>query len=225
MVDIQTAAAALQAFRGTRGLTSRIASLERQVRGLTTADIEPLLASEGVDNLTLAGAVEIKRLAGEVNVVIHALGIALALPRLLEPGEIVLETSLGAGNTGRNFHLTTDRRVAEFKFIHWRGGAEAIRQNGLFIDIFHLAEADTQKERYMYLTELERALRFLEGRRAIGSVLSKSRSVEERFRALYGSRYSVVSEYWRDVRERVHLVDASSVVPELGALPVVAEDV
>jgi hypothetical protein len=40
---------------------------------------------------------------------------------------------------GRSFDLETDRQVAEFKFIAWRGGAEAIRQNGLFIDIFRLA--------------------------------------------------------------------------------------
>jgi hypothetical protein len=77
-----------------------------------------------------------------VNVAIHALGILLALPEILEVlevGEVVEELSLGAGNTGRAFDLVTNVRVAEFKFIKWRGGAEAIRQNGLFVDVFHLA--------------------------------------------------------------------------------------
>jgi hypothetical protein len=32
---------------------------------------------------------------------------------------------IGAGYTGREFDLETNYRVAEFKFIHWRGGPEA----------------------------------------------------------------------------------------------------
>ncbi|WP_283814259.1 hypothetical protein [Bradyrhizobium aeschynomenes] len=43
----------------------------------------------------------------------------LCLPHILEEGEIVDYVSLGAGNTGRPFDLETNRRIAEFKFIHW----------------------------------------------------------------------------------------------------------
>lgn len=224
MSDLGGAVAALKAFTGPLGLTSRIAGLERQVERMGAREIPGLLAHEGVTSSTLSGALEIKRLAGEVNVAIHALGILLALPHLLEPDEVVLETSLGAGNTGRSFDLTTDRRIAEFKFIHWRGGAEAIRQNGLFIDIFHLAEADTSKRRYMYLTEIDRPLRFLEGRRAISSVLSKSRAVEDEFQSRYGATHAVVRDYWISVRSRINLVDASALVPELAAIPISTEE-
>lgn len=54
--------------------------------------------------------------------IMHAAGIMVALPWILESGEIVESLSLGAGNTGRDHDLETNRRIAEFKFIDWRGG-------------------------------------------------------------------------------------------------------
>ena len=52
-----------------------------------------------------------KRLAGQINVTIHALGILMCLPHILEPDERVESVSLGAGNTGRDFDLETNVRV------------------------------------------------------------------------------------------------------------------
>ena len=69
--------------------------------------------------------------------------------------EVVELLSLGAGNTGRDYDLETDRRIAEFKFITWRGGAEAIRQNHTFVDMFNLACADTTKRRVLYLLDAD----------------------------------------------------------------------
>ena len=91
----------------------------------------------------MAAAAEMKRLAGQINVMIHALGILLCLPHILEPKERVEYGSLGAGNTGREFDLETNLRVAEFKFIRWRGGAESIRQNSVFKGYLLLAEHPT----------------------------------------------------------------------------------
>ncbi len=54
----------------------------------------------------------------------------MCLPKILKPGEIVEYVSLGAGNTGRQFDLETNRRVAELKFIRWRG-ADSIREGAL----------------------------------------------------------------------------------------------
>ena len=97
----------------------------------------------------------IKRLAGEIHVVIHALGILLCLPHILKTGEIVESVSLGAGNTGKAFDLETNRRIAEFKFIRWQGGAEMIRQNALFKDFYLMAEHSTHKEKYLYVLGTE----------------------------------------------------------------------
>ena len=56
-----------------------------------------------------------KRSAGQINVIVHAVGILVALPKILEPGELVQSLSLGAGNTGRAHDLETDRRIDEFR--------------------------------------------------------------------------------------------------------------
>jgi hypothetical protein len=121
-------------------LTRTLARIEGRVRGLSADDCDALLEQAGAGREVLAAAAEMKRLAGQINVTIHALGILLCLPHILEQGETVEYVSLGAGNTGREFDLETNLRVAEFKFIRWRGGAESIRQNSIFKDYVLLAE-------------------------------------------------------------------------------------
>ena len=71
-----------------------------------------------------------------------------------------------------------DRRIAEFKFIHWRGGSEAIRQNGLFKDFYSLAEHETEKRKELYVLDCKYPLRFLRGGRALSSgVMHKSEAL------------------------------------------------
>jgi hypothetical protein len=175
------------------------------------------LAAHGMDEKVLRGALDIKRLAGQINVVIHAVGILIALPYILAEGERVESLSLGAGNTGRRHDLETDRQLAEFKFVEWRGGAEAIRQNGLFIDIFNLVSAPGTKRRVMYVVDKEHPLRFLGNRRSLSSVLSKNRAVEERFRQEHGTDFKTVREYWKTIEHKVEIVDLRVVVPALAA--------
>ena len=74
----------------------------------------------GLDIDLLTASYLVKSLAGQINVIIHAVGILTALPEILEENERVEYLSLGAGNTGRQFDLETDRRIAEFKFINWK---------------------------------------------------------------------------------------------------------
>jgi hypothetical protein len=166
------------------------------------AELQTLLGGAAATDDAIAGAGELKRIAGQIYVAIHALGILLTLPHLLEPGESIEYVSLGAGNTGRRFDLETDRRVAEFKFIRWRGGSESIRQNALFKDFFLLAEHPTRKRKYIYVLETERPLRFLNGRRALSSVLKDAR-LAAAFREKHGERYHTVSDYFRPVGGRL----------------------
>jgi hypothetical protein len=95
----------------------------------------------------------IKGLAAQIDVILHTVGILLSLPHVLLPGERIISLSLGAGNTGRDCDMETDQQIAEFKFIKWKG-ADTFRQNTLFVDLFHLAEADTNKRRVLYVTGL-----------------------------------------------------------------------
>ena len=206
---------AMLAFAAQGDLGSRVAALESGLRGVPVEDVEEVRLRHNASGEALQGALTVKGLAGQVNVTIHALGIVTALPYILEPGEIIEDVSLGAGNTGRSFDLETDRRVAEFKFIRWRGGAESIRQKGVFIDLLRLAESKTDKKKVLYLTGLEHPLRFLNGARNLNSVLSRNSAVHDRFRTIHGEQSTVVRQYWNHVSDRVDLVDLLKIVPPL----------
>ena len=147
---------------------------------------------------------------------IHAAGILTALPSILDDSEVVQTLSLGAGNTGRRFDLETNHRIAEFKFIRSRGGAESIRQNSLFKDFYYLAEASTKKTRYLYLLELQRPVQFLQGGRKLTSVMSRNSKLAKEFHRAYGKRFRLVREYFRYRHHRVRLVDLSEILPALG---------
>jgi len=149
-MDLPAAISILEKF--TQGdLTRTLSRLEGRASGLHVGACADFLSRGGIDPDVLRAASEIKRVAGQINVTIHALGIFMCLPHILEQGETVQYVSLGAGNTGRKFDLETNRRIAEFKFISWRGGAESIRQNGIFKDYFELLNEPTEKRKYLYL--------------------------------------------------------------------------
>jgi hypothetical protein len=128
---IEDAIHLLQTFRGA-DLTRTIYQIEKSLRGASADSYAAVLTTTGAKAEVLGAAGLIKQLAGQINVVIHALGILLCLPHILRPGEVIEYVSLGAGNTGRAFDLETNLRVAEFKFIRWQGGPESIRENSLF---------------------------------------------------------------------------------------------
>jgi hypothetical protein len=215
MSDLEDALECLARLGVGPALTESIGVLERALSGLTRADAEAQAIAAGFSHEVMVAALMIKAVAGQINVVVHAVGIVTALPYILEADERIESLSLGAGNTGRAHDLETDRQIAEFKFIEWRGGAESIRQNGLFVDLFNLASAHTAKRRVMYVVGKEQPVRFLNNQRAIASVLSKNRAVEHKFRETHGDSYRTVREYWRAVHDLVEIVDLRDVVPHL----------
>lgn len=196
-------------------LTRTLARIESAVQGVTAAECETFLEDSGAGREVLAAAAEMKRLAGQINVTIHALGILLCLPHILEPGERVEYVSLGAGNTGRQFDLETNLRVAEFKFIHWRGGAETIRQNSIFKDFVLLAESTTSKRKYLYLLGTHYALKFLKSRRALTSVLSRNEKLRSTFFKRFGDQFRTVGEYYNVHNGAVSIEDVSPWLSDL----------
>ena len=122
--DIAEIVRLLAGFAGS-DLTRTLVRIEAAVRSVTATDCIAFLEEAGARREVLSAAAEMKRPAGQINVTIHALGILLCLPHILGPDERVEYVSLGAGNTGREFDLETNVRVAELKFIRWRGGAES----------------------------------------------------------------------------------------------------
>lgn len=195
--------------------TQTLSKIESAVRGVTASDCTNFLSNIGACKEALSAAAEVKRLAGQINVTIHALGILLCLPHILEEGEQVEAVSLGAGNTGRDFDLETNFRVAEFKFIRWRGGPESIRQNSIFKDYLLLAENPTPKRKYLYLLGIDHALSFFRGGRALSSVLSRDEKVRKLFSERFGGQYQVVRDYYREHADAVRVEDMSPWLSEL----------
>ncbi len=204
----------LSGFTGP-DLTHTLGRIEGAVRGISANNCDAFLEGAGAGREVLAAAAEMKRLAGQINVTIHALGILLCLPHILEPGEKVEYVSLGAGNTGREFDLETNLRVAEFKFIRWRGGPESIRQNSIFKDYVLLAEHPTPKRKYLYLLGTHHALKFLQGGRALNSVLSRNDKLQKMFFDRFGDRFRTVRDYYAAHGGAVQIEDVSAWLSEL----------
>jgi len=204
----------LRKFSGT-DLTGTLSRIEHLVRGVTVAECPSFLLEAGAGKEVLAAAAVMKRLAAQINVAIHALGILLCLPHILEEEEQVEYVSLGAGNTGREFDLETNHRVAEFKFIQWRGGPESIRQNSIFKDFFLLEDSNSTKRKYLYVLGTEHPLKFLDGGRALKSVLSRNDKVRDQFYARFGKQFVTVRDYYRSHQDKVVIVDVSPWLPEL----------
>lgn len=210
---LAAALALLDDLTKTAGTTAWIGALEARLKGADGPQVRSLLDAQSIGIDTLDAAIQIKRMAGQINVLVHAIGIVNALPYILEPGEIVQTLSLGAGNTGKDHDLETDRRVAEFKFVTWRG-ADTIRQNNLFADLFNLANNPTTRAKYLYVVGKAIPMRFLENRRALESVL-KDAPLAVRFKAAHGARYLTVRDYYATVRDQVEIVDLVGIVPGL----------
>jgi hypothetical protein len=194
--DINDALQRLSEFASARELSARIADLEHDLSRTTLEDAQLVLATQGIDSDLMQAALDVKKMSGQINVVVHAVGILVSLPYILNPAERIESLSLGAGNTGRLHDLETNQRIAEFKFIKWKGGAESIRQNGVFVDLFNLASTSTDRKKYLYVVGKEHPMRFLNGGRSLSSVLSKNASVAERFDEAHGDTFTVVRDYW-----------------------------
>jgi hypothetical protein len=217
-MTIPQAVLALEAFQG-EALTESLSLIEAKVVGLGVDEILAFCAGRGIDHDLVASAASIKKIAAQINVIIHAAGILCSLPHILKPGERVESVSLGAGNTGKRFDLETNLRVAEYKFIDWQGGPESIRQNALFKDFFELAEYPTKKSKHVYVVGTELPIKFLRSGRALTSVLSRFPSILERVRVGYGDAVTKVRDYYELKKLEVEIVDVSPYIGRVGATP------
>lgn len=208
MMSIDSAIEAISKFQGD-SLTDSLSSLEEGIIGSNAKDSLEYCSDREINSTFIASALAIKKVAGEINVIIHASGILHSLKDILKSGEIVQSVSLGAGNTGRKFDLETNLQVAEFKFIDWKGGAESIRQNGIFKDFYELAEYDTEKAKNLYVVGTYYPLKFLNGGRALTSVLSKQPTILKAITDKYGADVKVTKDYYARYKEAVNVIDVS----------------
>ena len=135
-------------------------------------DISKLENFENIKDV-YSNALEAKKIFSQLNTIIHATGILLYSSRILQKGEIIESMSLGAGNTNKDFDLVTNIRIAEFKFIEWKG-RDSIRQNSLFCDFYKLYKYKTNKKKELYINDEDEVKKFLRGKRKVESLLSKN---------------------------------------------------
>lgn len=211
-MNIVQAIAAIERFQGNN-LTGSIAVIESQIEGWGINEAKNFCHNEGIDDNFIESALSIKKVAGQINTIIHAAGILSSLQSILKPGERVEYVSLGAGNSGRRFDLETDYRVAEYKFIDWQGGPETIRQNALFKDFFELAEYETDKKKFLYVVDDKFPLKFFKSGRAIKSVLSRQPQILSRISKKYGAGFERVCDYYNIKHAEVSICDIS---PHIG---------
>lgn len=207
-MSLDAAINAINNFQGN-SLTEQLASIESQIQGFDLSNCESLCLDHDIDDHFIQSALDIKKLAGQINVIIHAAGILKSLPNILKENEIVDYVSLGAGNTGRKFDLETNLRVAEYKFIDWKGGPESIRQNGIFKDFYELAEFPTDKEKILYVVGTTYPLKFFNGSRALTSVLSRQPKILNNIKEKYGSDVKEVNDYFSIHKSTVQIKDVS----------------
>lgn len=218
MKDLVKSAKRIQDFEGG-SLKERIAELEKEYSGVKKKRSQILCDKNEINDTLLDSAITLKKAFGQVNVVIHAIGVILLLPRILDRGEVVQSLSLGAGSGRKKFDLETNLRIAEFKFISWKGGAESMRQYSLFKDFYFLAEEKTKRKRYLYVLGKEHPLKFLQSERAINGVLGRYAWLLKDFqnRRKYSSRFSTVSEYYNYRKHLVEIKDINELIPSFAS--------
>ncbi|PCJ21872.1 MAG: hypothetical protein COA96_15065 [SAR86 cluster bacterium] len=205
-MSINQAIKGIEGFKG-ESLTDVLAAFENDIVGLDSNNSNKFCESNAINKGLLNSALIVKQASSQIDVIIHASGILYSLPRLLEKGEFVESVSLGAGNTGKKFDLETNLRVAEFKFIDWQGGAESIRQNGIFKDFYELAEYETTKEKFLYVVGTTYPLKFFNGGRAMTSILSKQPKILKAINDKYGARVKVARDYYELYKNEVSICD------------------
>jgi hypothetical protein len=214
MGNLLQAAQLLDTFRAG-SLRSTVAKIQGKLEGASKASISPQLSELGIGMELMLAALLVKRTSSQINEIVHAVGILLVLPALLEDGETVVKLSLAAGNTGNDFDLETNKRVAEFTFIDWQGGAEVIRQNKILKDFHFLAEAETDKRRELFVAGLEHPQKFFESGRSLPAILRGNNKLGTSFLTKYGDRFKTVREYYVATRHLVAIRDLCEFLPVL----------
>lgn len=214
MMELTEALALLESFQ-TGSLRGTVAKLENELIGLTKSEAPDRLGKLGVSMELMLAALLVKRQASQINEIVHAIGILLALPHILEEGEIVEGLSLAAGNTGKDFDLETTKRIAEFTFIRWQGGPEVMRQNKIFKDFYFLAEADTNKQRELYVVGMTHPSKFFESKRALPQILKGNNKLGKAFLDRHPEGMKTVRDYYLPRKHLVVIHDLGEIIPVL----------
>ena len=199
--------------------TATIGQLEHDLVNTDISTVAAVTHAAGLTDELLTAALIVRRDVGRVSDVVHAAVISLALPLILEPGEVVANRpSLGPGNDKtRQFDLETNRRVAEFKVALWSGG-DMMRKRGVTADLVHLAMDQSGRRPELWVAG-DSPLRFLETSTSpVGNLLSRSsRHLRSRFEERYGTTDMPLCDFVAVQAAHVQRRNLADVLPAVAA--------
>jgi hypothetical protein len=206
----------LTEFLGSGPLTAAVAELEYALEGCSAEDLTLRLQEQGVSTDLLSAAFVARREFGRINDVIHAAAVAISLPSLLEPGEVLKRPSLAAGNDpSRPFDVETDRRIAEFKLARW-DGHDAGRKRQLFKDLVHLAAHDADDRRAELYVLGTRPATFLTTTTSTAAWALNRMSDKTRllFEQRFGSVQTPIPEFVSRAAAHVQIINLEEALPQ-----------
>lgn len=138
----------------------------------------------------------IKNASAQIDEIVHAFGIINCLPSILQKDEIIESLSLGSGASGEGIDLTTNKRIAEFKFSEWKeGSANGTRKRAVFADYISLLLNNNFRKKELYVFDAERVTHYLQSKKAMWkNVLSKQPELLSRLQS-----ENIEGEYLCDV--------------------------
>lgn len=203
MTDIEESLNTLKLFFRTNP-TEKIKELNKIFTNTSKNQIVEILSNEKINTDLLQSAYLVKHISAQIDVKIHCLGILFLLGIILVENEIIESLALGADSTSE-FDLTTNFRVAEFKFAEWKGG-DSMRSKKLFQDYFKLAEYETSKRKMLYVYERDPVEYFLTSSSSFTNILDKEESIRIAFNSTYGNSLEFVNQYYQLKKDEVEII-------------------
>ncbi len=212
--QLSAAVGVLADFLRRQPLTPALALLEQRLEGADASSVGRVAEEGHVAPELLASALTVRESLGRINDLIHACGILLVLPHILQEGErITVRPSLGAGNDpSRPYDLETDQRIAEFKLARWRG-ADAARKRQTFKDLVMLA-ADTSGRRAELFVIGPEPSRFLTTSISTAAwALDRSPGALRTFTTAFGAPSMSVAQFTTTHAAHVQITDLRDLLP------------
>lgn len=208
MMDINEAINIVKAFK-KESVKEVLLELQKTDIANSTYDFENIFTSAKI----------IKEASAQIDEIVHASGIMLALSVWLNENEEVKYLSLGAGNHKEHFDLETNHRIAEFKFGKWNeNSANGIRRRGYFSNYITLLTADNGLKKYFVVEDKNAFLKFLNGTAKCKNVLSKNPTgIEKLEKFLVNNKaehIETVGEIYIQFIDKVAIVDYTEILKE-----------
>lgn len=165
----------------------------------------------------LEAARKVKKASAQVDEIVHAAGIMLALKSWLKKNEKIEYLSLGAANHKNRFDLETDLRIAEFKFGTWNdSSANGSRRRGYMGNYVSLLTSTDKRKKYFVVEDLIGFKKFITKDSEWENVLSRNKTGYEKLSNFLNSNkqnhLKTVGEIFKKFEWKVQIISFDEIV-------------